>query len=161
MHNWYLLYCKTGQLWRAYRNLESQGVDCLAPLIHTEKLISGKRTTVTEPMFPDYLFVKFDINQIHTSTIRSTRGVRYFVRFGALPIPIPAEVIQQLCASQPVAIDPSVPCQGDNVMIIHGKFAGLEAIFSEPEGEKRSILLLNFINKQQQIIIKNTCFKKV
>lgn len=82
MQSWYLLYCKRGQLQRAQEHLERQAVSCLTPMITLEKMVRGKRTSVSEPLFPNYLFVEFDPEVIHTTTINATRGVSHFVRFG-------------------------------------------------------------------------------
>ena len=79
MQSWYLLYCKRGQLQRAQEHLERQAVNCLAPMITLEKIVRGKRTAVSEPLFPNYLFVEFDPEVIHTTTINATRGVSHFV----------------------------------------------------------------------------------
>lgn len=57
MQSWYLLYCKRGQLQRAQEHLERQAVNCLAPMITLEKIVRGKRTAVSEPLFPNYLLV--------------------------------------------------------------------------------------------------------
>ena len=90
MQAWYLLYCKRGQLQRAQEHLERQSVNCLMPTIALEKIIRGKRTMVSEPLFPNYLFIEFDPEVIHTTTISATRGVNNFVRFGALPAIVPS-----------------------------------------------------------------------
>ena len=91
MEKWYLLYCKRGQIDRAMEHLNRQDVICMTPMADIEKVIRGKRTIVKEPLFPNYLFVKFDHNAIHTTTIQSTRGVSHFVRFGQLPAIVPDE----------------------------------------------------------------------
>ncbi|EOW5973322.1 transcription termination/antitermination NusG family protein [Klebsiella pneumoniae] len=106
MQAWYLLYCKRGQLQRAQEHLERQSVNCLMPTIALEKIIRGKRTMVSEPLFPNYLFI-------------------------------------------------------DSVLITDGAFEGLEAIFTEPDGEARSMLLLNLLNKQVLQSVKNTDFQKI
>ncbi|BDH47608.1 transcription antitermination protein RfaH [Salmonella enterica subsp. enterica serovar Choleraesuis] len=161
MQSWYLLYCKRGQLQRAQQHLERQNVVCLTPMITLEKIVRGKRSQVNEPLFPNYLFVKFDPEDIHTTTINSTRGVSHFVRFGALPAVVPDEVVEQLAKSpvQNIA-DPETPFPGDNVVITEGAFEGLQAIFTEPDGETRSILLLNLLNKPVIQSMKNTQFRK-
>lgn len=161
MESWYLLYCKRGQLLRAQEHLQRQEVNCLTPMITLEKIVRGKRTAVKEPLFPNYMFVQFDPETIHTTTIHSTRGVSHFVRFGAQPATVPADVIEQLVNYQPENVtDPETPYPGDSVVIIEGAFAGLEAIFGEPDGEARSMLLLNLLNKQVMQSVKNTDFKK-
>ncbi|ASV57432.1 MULTISPECIES: transcription/translation regulatory transformer protein RfaH [Lelliottia] len=163
MQAWYLLYCKRGQIQRAQEHLERQAVNCLMPVITLEKLLRGKRTTVSEPLFPNYLFVEFDPEVIHTTTINATRGVSHFVRFGSQPATVPSTVIHQLSVyQQPEDItDPDTPFPGDNVVITEGAFEGFQAIFAEPDGEARSMLLLNFLNKQVRQSVKNTEFRKV
>lgn len=162
MEKWYLLYCKRGQIDRAIEHLNRQNVLCMTPMADIEKVIRGKRTTVQEPLFPNYLFVKFDHQEIHTTTIQSTRGVSHFIRFGALPAEVPNEIIeilQQAPLSHLVA--PETPIQGDDVLITEGIFAGIQAIYSEPNGESRSILLLSILNKNVTKVLDNTQFKKL
>lgn len=162
MESWYLLYCKRGQLLRAQEHLQRQEVNCLTPMITLEKLVRGKRTAVSEPLFPNYMFVKFNPELIHTTTVNSTRGVSHFVRFGAQPAIVTDDVIEQLTHYQSENItDPDTPYPGDNVVITEGAFEGLEAIFSEPDGEARSMLLLNLLNKQVKQSVRNTDFRKV
>lgn len=162
MQSWYLLYCKRGQLQRAQEHLERQAVNCLAPMITLEKMVRGKRTAVSEPLFPNYLFVEFDPEVIHTTTINATRGVSHFVRFGASPAIVPSAVIHQLSVYKPKDIvDPATPYPGDKVIITEGAFEGFQAIFTEPDGEARSMLLLNLIYKEIKHSVKNTEFRKL
>lgn len=162
MQSWYLLYCKRGQFLRAQEHLVRQKVNCLSPIITLEKIVRGKRTAVSEPLFPNYLFVEFDLERIHTTTISATRGVSHFVRFGALPIQIPLRVIEELQTySDGHYVDPATPQPGDRVLITDGVFEGLQAIYTEPDGEARSILLLNLINKQINQSIDNRQFQKL
>ncbi len=76
---------------------------------------------------------------------------------------MPASVIHQLSVyKQPEDItDPDTPFSGDDVVITEGAFEGLVAIFAEPDGEARSMLLLNLLNKEVKQSIKNTSFRKV
>jgi len=106
--------------------------------------------------------VEFDPEVIHTTTINATRGVSHFVRFGASPAIVPSAVIHQLSVYKPKDIvDPSTPYPGDKVIITEGAFEGFQAIFTEPDGEARSMLLLNLINKEIKHSVKNTEFRKL
>ena len=108
-----------------------------------------------------YLLVEFDPEVIHTTTINATRGVSHFVRFGMSPATVPSSVIHQLSIYKPDDItDPETPYPGDSVVITEGAFEGLQAIFAEPDGEARSMLLLNLLNKQIKQSVKNTDFRK-
>ncbi|GAA0474847.1 MULTISPECIES: transcription/translation regulatory transformer protein RfaH [Tatumella] len=162
MESWYLLFCKRGQLLRAQEHLERQGVACLSPVTEVEKKVRGKLSMVSEPLFPNYLFIRFSPEVIHTTTINATRGVSHFVRFGALPATVPEEVIDSIINKDYQCLQAGErPRQGDEVEIIAGTFEGLRAIFTEPEGETRSLLLLNLLNKQVVRSIGNQQFRKV
>lgn len=58
-------------------------------------------------------------------------------------------------------IDPQTPQPGDEVLITDGIFTGLQAIYTEPDGEARSMLLLNLLNKQVRQSIDNRQFQKM
>jgi len=162
MESWYLLYCKRGQLLRAKEHLERQQVNCLTPMITLEKIVRGRRTAVSEPLFPNYLFIEFDPECIHTTTISATRGVSHFVRFGPLLATVHPDVIHQLMTQPtPDVRDPETPHSGDTVVVTQGIFEGFEAIYTEPDGEARSLLMLNLINQQVKQSLDNTHFQKV
>ena len=48
-----------------------------------------------------------------------------------------------------------LPQKGEAVTIKSGPFKGLDAIFQEPDGEARSLILINLLNQQKTIIIDN------
>jgi transcriptional antiterminator RfaH len=157
MKNWYLLYCKRGEQQRAKLHLENQGVECFYPEVTFEKILRGKKQEVTEPLFPSYVFICFDFEAGPAfSTIRSTRGVIDFVRFGAQPKALDPELIEHLREVDPDQVIQSVlPQQGQVVRIKTGQFAGIDAIYQEPDGETRSILLVNMISKPVPLSVEN------
>lgn len=161
MEHWYLVYCKRGQTLRAIEHLERQGVNSFSPRYETEKIIRGRRKKTMEALFPNYLFVKFDYEIIHFSTINSTRGIHFFVRFGASPVIVPDEVIATLVVPNLIkVINDNVPQKGDAVMITDGIFAGIQAIYNEPDGDARSVLLLSILNKEVPKVMENQSFIK-
>ncbi|MGR5194723.1 transcription/translation regulatory transformer protein RfaH [Vibrio sp. WZ-1] len=159
MKRWYLIYCKRGEQARAKLHLENQAVECFYPTVEVEKILRGKRQIVNEPLFPSYVFAKFDYEQGPTFTsVRSTRGVIDFVRFGSQPKEVDGALISELRNSehqldQTTTI--SLPKQGDMVRIKSGQFAGIEAIFQEKDGEKRSMMLVKMITQSVPISIEN------
>lgn len=159
MINWYLLYCKRGQMERAQQHLERQDVGCFSPMITIEKQRRDSRIQVLEPAFPNYLFVKFDPEMIHTTTISATRGVSHFVRFGQLPACVPDALIDALRhLPQPHLPKLPTPLLGDKVIITSGIFQGVSAIYQQQDGETRSMLLLNLLNKSVLRSIDNSQF---
>lgn len=125
-------------------------------------MVRGRRTPVSEPMFPNYMFIEFDPERIHTTTISATRGVSHFIRFGPKLATVQPQVIKQLMEPPTIDIrDPETPYEGDIVLITEGIFEGIEAIYTEPDGEARSLLMLNLINQPVRQSIDNTHFQKL
>ncbi len=161
MKRWYLLYCKRGEQSRAKLHLENQGVECFYPTVEVEKISRGKRQRVEEPLFPCYMFARFDYQQGPTFTsVRSTRGVVDFVRFGAQPKEVQGDLIFELKLIEQDggenATSKNMPKRGDQIRVKSGQFAGIDAIFQEQDGEKRSIMLVQMITKPVSVSIDNS-----
>lgn len=158
MKSWYLLYCKRGEQQRAKLHLENQNLTCYYPEVEIEKVVRGLRKTLNEPLFPSYVFIQFD-EEVGPSftTIRSTRGVVDFVRFGGLPTKVPDTLIIELeKIENHKEFVSKLPKAGDVVQVNGGQFSGFEAIYKESDGEKRSILLVTLINQQVKVQVSNS-----
>ncbi|MFM2485129.1 transcription/translation regulatory transformer protein RfaH [Celerinatantimonas yamalensis] len=152
---WHLVYCKARNEQRALTHLANQNVVSFFPLFSYEKIVRGKRTILTEPVFPNYLFVEKKSHVSYT-TIRSTRGISDFVRMGNQPVQVPKELVFELMAlsdtpelnqfaSEKVC---HLPLCGDKVAITEGPYQGLEAIYQKADGLERSMLLITLIQKE-------------
>ena len=93
--HWYLLQCKPRQDERAEENLLRQGYHCYRPQHQRERILRGQRQTVSESLFPGYLFIQLGPLD-NWAPLRSTRGVSRLVAFGNQPLPVSAELIAQL-----------------------------------------------------------------
>jgi transcriptional antiterminator RfaH len=157
MENWYVAQTKFAQEKRAQQQLLSQGVTCLLPMFSEVRLKNGSVRAVTpQPMFPNYIFVRFDPEVIHTTAIKATRGISTLISFGGLPSVVPDSVIAQLnqgWSSAPSEID--VPQHGDRVVIRDGAFEGIEAVWYEQDGMKRAMLLLTLMNQQVRVPVNS------
>lgn len=170
MLNWYLLYCKRNELERAVDNFNNQNVISYYPRGIFHKKLRGKKVKKTEPLFMNYLFVQFDAEQIAFTTIRSTRGVSDFIRLGGFPLIVAESVIQELrnkeeilFSSASAGMDENLNKlkKGDSVQLSTHGFEHVTAIYDEPDGDKRSILLINILNQQQKVIVKNEDIVKI
>lgn len=159
MKRWYLLYCKRGEQSRAKQHLENQNVECFYPQIEVEKMVRGKCKVVEEPLFPSYIFVRFDYEEGPTfTTVRSTRGVVDFIRFGALPHEVQGDLVYELKEIEKETVEltqENLPEEGQTIRVKTGQFAGIDAIFQERDGEARSIMLVKMINQVVPVSIDN------
>ena len=154
---WYLLASKPKQEQRAVENLRNQEIIAYSPLLKVEKLVKGRRQIVIEPMFAGYVFVKINPNNPNWHRIRSTRGVRDWVKFSGEPAKISQEVIDSLSITEEQENEnvKSLLEFGAQVKIEKGPFQGLNGIFEASEGELRSIILIEFLGKRNRIIVGN------
>lgn len=156
---WCLVHCKPRQDERAEENLLRQGYTCYRPQHSCERIVRGRRQIIAESLFPGYLFIHMAADA-NWAPLRSTRGVGRIVAFGGMPLRLDNSLIAHLQQRTAAAVQPALEA-GDSVRITQGGFAELDAIFVAMDGEQRVILLLNMLNRQQQIsmpltnIVKN------
>ena len=165
MKAWYLAYCRSKEEERASLHLKNQEIDSYYPMVKVERLVRGKRTKRMEPLFPSYLFVNVDLEQCPPTRLNSTRGIRHIVRFGGLWCEVPKVMIYNMMCHEDSdelrARMSKLPKCGDKVRIKSGPFSGLEAIYLEPDGETRSILLLDMLQKQVPHTLDNLLFAAI
>lgn len=162
--SWYLLYCKPRQEQRAQQHLANQGFSSFVPLLTVNKLKAGKQLKVTEPMFPRYLFLQIGADQLNLSTIRSTRGISDFVRFGQQLAQVPAELIASLSLQQLAQQQQENQNQpfkaGDPLTVLNGPFSGIGAVYQLADGDKRSFVLLNLLGQWVKASMDNQQISK-
>ncbi len=161
MDSWYLLFCKPRQEARAQVNLQNRGMEAFFPLLKTEKLVKGRRTFKESALFPNYLFVRLNPQQCNFSAVKNTRGVSGFVTYGAAYQRVPVELINQLKAERSHSHESQVPKNGDLVSVNNESFKNIDAIYKEPDGDMRSILFINLLNKQIEISVSNQAISKI
>ncbi len=165
MKKWYLAYCKPKEEARARAHLAAQGVESYYPMVEIEKLRRGKRVPQREPMFPNYLFIYVDLEEVTPVTLKSTRGISRIIHFGKEWTPVSSQLIYRLMSrddsDEARASYSRLPTQGDKVLIESGPLAGFEAIYLEPDGEKRAILLVNLLNQETCSSFENQAFRRL
>ena len=149
--NWFLLQTKSKQEQRAAENLDRQSVTSFCPMIKVEKISRSRRVEALEVLFPGYLFVQLGETSVSATSVRSTRGVSHFVTTAGAPIKVPESLIDQLRERVAVNADvvaSSLPKVGEEMEIIEGPFRGLNAVFSQPDGNSRALVLVTMLNQQ-------------
>ncbi|KAF1042237.1 transcription termination/antitermination NusG family protein [Xylophilus sp.] len=99
MKNWHLLSCKSNANQWVTLEIESlEVVEVYSPVLVEKQRRSdcdGFRTK-EKVLFPGYLFLRFDPEEIHTTHITRIPGAIQFVRFSDTPYVVPDSVIQGL-----------------------------------------------------------------
>jgi transcriptional antiterminator RfaH len=160
MKSWYAVHTKTHCEAFARASLDSHGVEVFLPMLRELKLLNGKYRLTTSPLFPRYLFAKFDAsNQLRAVTY--ARGVRNIVTFGGGPSMVDESIIDAIRnqLTDGVAELPQDRFSpGQVVRILNGPLCGLEAVFEKKlDGTSRAVLLLKAISFQARVILESQC----
>jgi len=142
--SWYAVSTKPHQEKQAELHIKQCGIECFLPLLKGSKIIRRTRKTVIEPLFPGYLFARFDLDK-HCRAVNYATGVRKIVEFGSGPVELDATMIDAIKARLNdgyVKLMPVRPVHGQIVHIKGGPLAGLEAVFMREMTDRNRVLLL-------------------
>jgi transcriptional antiterminator RfaH len=146
---WYVVHAKPRAEARALENLERQGFEVFLPMITLQKVRRARVANITEPMFSRYLFLRVTTDMQDLSVVRSTMGVSQLVRFGQVAAKVPHAWVEAMRA-QPL-LKESLLKSGDKVVLAQGTLKGLEAIYVQPDGELRAMVLIDLLSRPHQI----------
>jgi transcriptional antiterminator RfaH len=141
---WYVVRTKPRQERMADFHLRQLSVETFLPLLKHQTTIRRQEQTRIEPLFPRYLFARFELAH-HYRAVHFSRGVVQIVEFGLEPAEVSEALIDGI-KSRMVAgciIPVSERCQqGQIVNITGGPLSGLKAIFIKELKEQHRVMLL-------------------
>jgi transcriptional antiterminator RfaH len=149
---WYCLQAKhKHEHIAAARLRELRGVTVFCPRIRFRRQCRNRVTWVTEPLFPGYLFARFELGRMYR-VIDCARGIRNIVRFGTRYPTIDEATMSELedyVGDQEVKVMDYQPSPGDYVKIGEGPFVGLEAVVvSILPARARVRVLMEFLGRK-------------
>ena len=93
MNLWYDIQTKPKKEEEAQSYLSTAGVEMFNPLIETFALRSRGMSKELKPLFPGYIFGKFDLEKNYP-LVRWARGVKKILGFGGYPTPISEDIVR-------------------------------------------------------------------
>ena len=155
--DWYLLRSKPRQEVIAETNIQRWGVESFCPQLMQTKIIRGKKQTVISPLFPGYLFSRFNLSTDYRK-VAYAHGVADVVTFGTTPARVDEEIIETIRARMHegfVSLSPPLFISGQTVQIQEGPLKGLLAVFErELTGTQRVALLLKNVSYSARVVIE-------
>lgn len=153
--SWYCIKSKPRQEAVAVQNLVGIGIEELVfPRVRRTRRGHTSNKIVIEPLFPGYLFARFDPLEFQ-SVIRSTRGVLHLVSRDGKPVDVSQAVIDELNALGPDATLSALDAElkvGTKARVIRGIFVGSEGqIIRLATPQKRIALLLSILGSNQPV----------
>lgn len=149
---WFVAQLRPQGLARAMAHLANQGFQSFAPEVHTTTIKSGVARQARKPLFPGYLFVRFDPTTTGWAAINSTRGIaRLIVNNPHKPTPLPNPLMAGLrarCDASGLLLPPADLEVGDRIRILSGPFADLVTTIEELPGVQRIGVLIDLMGRQ-------------
>src|SRR5271154_1450584 len=151
---WFALQVRSRYEKKVATFLDGKGYEWFLPVCKDRKRWSDRIKQVELPLFPGYLFCRFDAQ--HRLPILKTPGVVQIVGYNRQPVPVDeAEIaaIQTLVSSGV----PNQPCSfveiGDRVEIGSGPLRGLEGILVESRGRHKFVLSVSLLQRSVAVEI--------
>ncbi len=157
MDSWYLLHTKPRVENRVAHFLDQRQIEVFLPQI-AQKNEHGEAKK--KAFFPGYLFAMLDLDLLDSGIWKWTPGLRYIVKYGDQPVPVPEEVIalinQKISKMEFEATAPNLRFNpGDMVRIKDGPFEDLLAIFEGPTTPSARVrVLLSTLNRTIRVRIE-------
>jgi transcriptional antiterminator RfaH len=161
---WYVIQTKPSNEHRVETNLSNQEIEVFLPLLETIQYTNRKMVPKIKPLFPNYLFARFDI-ELHYYKVKWTRGVSKILGVGTEPIPISGRVVQtikeRMGDSNLVRLEDGLE-SGNLVQFTSGPFKDLMGVFDKRMSDgKRVRVLLNLIGVDVPVQVSRYQIKKV
>jgi transcriptional antiterminator RfaH len=164
--NWYCVHTKPQKEPQvAAYSADILGVETYFPRLRREKVIRRKRQVITSPLFPRYLFCRFDLGKLYRA-VRYAPDVIDIVHAGNAAVAVPDSMIERLKnwagnEIDIIAVRPGIKL-GDLVEITEGPLQGLSGVVLENcEDQERVTLLLSFLQCGAQLKMRRSDVKLI
>lgn len=162
--NWYCVHTKPQREKQAAEQLSTlSNVEVYFPRIRIQKTIRRVRKQVTEPLFPRYLFCRFDLSSNYRA-VRYAHEVINLVSFGLQPAVVSETLIHDLqswVSENSLTLTKSQFTSGDTVQIASGPMQGLQAVILEGRGDQERVaVLLNILGSEARLTIDRRLLAK-
>ncbi len=162
--NWYVIQTKFKKEEEATSYLSTMGVEIFSPLMERFTTRNAKVTKELKPLFPSYIFGKFDIDRNYP-LVRWARGVKCILGCGGHPASISEEaiwIIKERTDTQGVVRTKHDYKSNDLIRIKAGPLKDLLGIFERWVSDNERVrVLLNLVGYQPSIEIHYSMIEKV
>lgn len=141
------------------------GLECYLPRLKQHRTIRRKRQVVVSPLFPRYLFCRFDLAQ-HYRSVRYAPDALDLVSVGPDPAVVQDALVSDLKGwagegdNDIITLQPSLAV-GDAVQITHGPMRGLSATILQVDDARDRVALLLTILHGAQLTVSRSQVERV
>ena len=161
--SWFVCQSKPREEVRASYFLAEKGFEVYLPMMEAQRFVAAQALSYLKPLFPSYLFVRFDRDR-ELASVRWSRGVHKILPDSGEPLMVDEQVVQSVrsLAHKDGIIRKRPLRRSDRVRILRGPFKELIGIFEEWTSDSGRVrILLEFVNYQARIELHHTLLDKV
>lgn len=151
---WFALQVRTRYEAGVAGYLHGKGYEYFLPMHKARKRWSDRIKEVNSPLFPGYLFCRFD--PLNRLPILKTPGLTQIVGYNHVPVAVDQEEINAIRTLVASGL-PNHPCSflelGNRVRIEEGALRGLEGVLLEVKGKRKLILSITLLQRSVAVEI--------
>ena len=159
---WFILQFKSNSHHLAVKNLNRQGFETFLPLHETTSRRLSRFINTSKPLFPGYMFVRFDKAEPEWHKINNTYGVSRLITFNSNLNSISNSFIDSLMKRYDLS-GKLLPIQklkkGDQVTVLKGPFANFIATVEKYEADQRIWILMDLMGRKTKITTPSDALK--
>ncbi|CAG4932901.1 MULTISPECIES: transcription termination/antitermination protein NusG [Acidithrix] len=176
--DWYVIHSYSGYEKKVKSNLESRMSSMqvedrihqiFIPMEDVTEIKNGKRVVSQKKVFPGYILVRADLDDLTWDVVRHTPGVTGFVGMGSKPTPLSRKEVESILnfSVEPMDLQrksrPTLEYQvGDPVTVKDGAFEGLTGMISEiNEDHLKLKVLVNIFGRETPVELEFAQVAKV
>lgn len=164
MNLWYVIQTKPNREEQVHSFLSLKGIEMFSPRMETFVFGNGRGCKELKPLFPTYLFGKFDVEQNYP-LVRWARGVKKILSFTGYPTPISeavVELIKRRTDTNGIVRKSLSLFPNDPVRINVGPLKDLVGMFERWVSDRERVrILLNVIGYQPTVELHFSMIEKV
>ena len=151
---WFILQFKPNAHHQAVKNLNRQGFEVFLPFLDTTSRKASRFISTAQPLFPGYMFIRFDRTKSGWQKINNTYGVSRLISFNSILKSIPNRFIDNL-KKRYDSSGKLLPIQklkkGDQVTVLTGPFSNFIATVEKYEADQRISILMDLMGRKTKI----------
>jgi transcriptional antiterminator RfaH len=153
--NWFVVQTQPHCEAKAKLHLINQGFEAYLPVYRRRIRHAGRASIVLRPLFPGYLFVRFDLEVSRWRSVNGTLGVRQILSDGEQPRFLDDKIVHQIMAREDnsgiIDLAAATFVCGQAVRVTEGPMANIEGLFQEVRDENRVILLVSLLGRKVRL----------
>tara|TARA_B100000780_G_scaffold26761_1_gene16963 strand:- start:2424 stop:2924 length:501 start_codon:yes stop_codon:yes gene_type:complete len=159
---WFILQLKSNSHHQAAKNLNRQGFETFLPLHDTILRKLSRFLNTSKPLFPGYMFIRFDKAESEWHKINNTYDVSRLITFNSILKSIPTSFVDSLIKQYDLSgklLSIQKLKKGDQVTVLTGPFANFIATVEKYEADQRIWILMDLMGRKTKIITPSDALK--